>query len=226
MISVPCWIKGSISPLGADSHPWPSLQPSCFDDSCPPFQLLPSLAALVPGLPKQLRPSPRRAPGHVPQRTQRAAPSPGSLLSHPFQLPRKSGKAESACPETRFGSLRSPTGHAQDLGCLAWRNSLAANICTPGPDVRLKREALAPHWSLTPVPGRAAATPTVAFFPASQREQDRGRYQVPSQGSCTNWRNRSLAYFQTPFPPAPPPRRQVGGAQSSEESPACVSGYR
>lgn len=80
---------------------------------------------------------------------------------------------------------------------------------------------------LTPVPGRAAATPTVAFsFPASQREQDRGRYQVPSQGSCTNWRNRSLAYFQTPFPPAPPPRRQVGGAQSSEESPACVSGYR
>ena len=76
--------------------------------------------------------------GSAPHPGSVCALSPGSLLFHPLELPRKSGKAESARSETRFGSLRSPTGHAQDLGRLAWSNSPAANIFTAGPDVSLK----------------------------------------------------------------------------------------
>lgn len=111
----------------------------------------------------------------------------------------------------------------------------ASNICTSGPDVSLKHEALAPYWSLAPVPGRAAATPTISFsFPASGREPDRGRYQVPSQGSCTNWRNPSLRSSQpphhhpTPHPAAPAPPKPYTGrgraAQSSKAPRVCSWG--
>lgn len=104
----------------------------------------------------------------------------------------------------------------------------ASSICTSGPDVSLKHEALAPYWSLAPVPGRAAATPTISFsFPASGREPDRGRYQVPSQGSRTNWRNPSLPSSQTAPPPPAPPEPHTGrgrAAQSCKEPRVCSRG--
>ena len=66
-------------------------------------------------------------------------------------------------------------------------------------------ETSTPDRALAPAPGRAAATPTVPFsFPASRRERDGGRYQVPSQGSGTN-RRREPGVLPDPLPPAPPP---------------------
>lgn len=56
------------------------------------------------------------------------------------------------------------------------------------------------------VPGRAPATPIAAFLEASKQKQDRGRYQMLSQGSSINWqKNRSLCRLPSPYPSSSTP---------------------
>lgn len=74
----------------------------------------------------------------------------------------------------------------ETLGRLEWRHSPTANICMAGPDVAEVGKLWRQLQGAFTVPGRALATPIAAFFKASKRKQDRGRYQMLSQGSSIN----------------------------------------
>ena len=83
------------------------------------LQLQPRLVAQFPGLPNRLRPSPSRAPGHVPQRTRHAAQSLGSLPFHPFSFLEKAEKRNLHAHKLASGALGVILGMLRTWG--AWR---------------------------------------------------------------------------------------------------------
>lgn len=113
-----------------------------------------------------------------------------------------------------------------ELGRLAWRNAPATSICTAGPDVSVKWGGVGPPigvWRrFREGQRRRPQSSSPSRFPSGSKTVGDTKCQAGGAASAGE-----PGVVRTPRPLYPerhPRRREVGGAQSSRESPAFVRG--